>query len=313
MADREGPHRGNNDDYGHSGRDGQGRGSNNPYGNQYWGRNNNNGNQRHGDNNRIENTQRLATLHHNKRLKTEEPSRYVPADLTPDQRTYRTRFFKQLTLGDGEEKASSTPLQAFRPRVTLEQKEEAAEYAIQKASERQAEKKKANKYCHSSSEESCPGAGTRTNDPPLLENGQIKFFKNLATCLPLTTGFDIEGSTDIKYCYCPCGKDLANWRAEDENVNKLLDKEDVKIHDGKKPKVFVPIGLMDHLKKIGGSCILHFGTWNYIEKLYENYNGFGECISCSTNFFTPLKMISLLILFLPISLFQVLAINIFTN
>ena len=51
MTDREGPHRGNNDDYGHSGRDGQGRGSNNPYGNQYWGRNNGNGNQRRGTNN----------------------------------------------------------------------------------------------------------------------------------------------------------------------------------------------------------------------------------------------------------------------
>jgi hypothetical protein len=137
-------------------------------------------------------------------------------------------------------------------------------------------------FC-SSSEESCAGAGTQKKDLPSLDPGQLQFFKNLSTCLPLTTGFDLERKENIKFCHCPCGKYLAKWRAEDANVNKLLDKEDVKNHDTKKNKVFVPIGLMDHLKKIGGSCILHFGTWNYIEKLYENYNGLGECIFCSSD------------------------------
>ena len=226
----------------------------------------------------------LASLPPKKRAKTEEPSRCDPkaiADLTHDQRKYRKKFFDQLTYGDAN--SSIIPLQAFCPRVTFEQKKQAAEYAIRKAiEEHKLRYAKKQEFC-SSSAESCAGAGTQKKDLPSLDPGQIQFFKNLSTCLPLTTGFDLERKENIRFCHCPCGKYLENWRAEDTDVNKLLDKEYVKNHDTKKNKVFVPIGLMDHLKKIGGSCILHFGTWNYIEKLYENYNGLGECIFCSSD------------------------------
>ena len=79
-------------------------------------------------------------------------------------------------------------------------------------------------------------------------------------------GFDIEGSTNTKLCYCPCGKDLEPWRKENSDMDMLIDDRNIK----KNCRNFIPQGIMQHLKTEGKLCILHYGTMKYLEKLYGN-------------------------------------------
>ena len=66
-------------------------------------------------------------------------------DLTPEQQAYREKFKKQFLY---EENISGIPLQAFFPRFSEEEKEDAEQYALVNAMERQAMKreKAANDY-----------------------------------------------------------------------------------------------------------------------------------------------------------------------
>ena len=137
--------------------------------------------------------------------------------------------------------------------------------------------KAANDYS-SSDYEDYPGAAPRSTDAFALTRGHKKFFEKLKDCLPLTTGFDVEGTTNDKHCFCPCGKYVKKWRDEDQDVANLIDERYLKKSPCMKP--FQPMGLMAHLEKKGVVCILHFGTRKYLEKLYESYNGPGEFIVC---------------------------------
>ena len=121
----------------------------------------------------------------------------------------------------------------------------------------------------------------RSTDAFALTRGHKKFFEKLKDCLPLTTGFDVEGTTNDRHCFCPCGKYVKKWREEDRDVANLINKRDSK--KSSCMKSFQPMGLMAYLEKKGEVCILHFGTRKYLEKLYENYNGPGKFILCSMN------------------------------
>jgi len=220
----------------------------------------------------------------NKRSKTtEEPTpklyseKEVAKDLTPAQKEYRENFKSQLTFADN---IYGIPLQAFCPRISQKEKEEAATYALEKATERRvrqreiAARNQSNGYYSSSdSDDYYPGAASRSDhDAFALTTGQKQFFLKLKDCAPLTTGFDIEGSINNKHCYCPCGKDLKKWREDNRDVEMLFDDVDWK----RSPcRIFEPMGLMQHLEVEGEGCILHYGTRMYLEKLYENYNGPG--------------------------------------
>ena len=90
----------------------------------------------------------------------------------------------------------SIPLQAFCPRISQEEKEEATKYALQKATkyrERQRELATRNQLDghdnSSGSEEECPGATRRGSDHNAfaITKGEEQFFLNLKLCLPLTT------------------------------------------------------------------------------------------------------------------------------
>ena len=200
-------------------------------------------------------------------------------DLTPEQKAYREKFKLQILY---EGNISAIPTQAFFPRFSEEEKEDAARYALVNATKRQAMKraKAANDYSSSDCED-YPGAAPRSTDAFALTRGHKKFFNKLKDCLPLTTGFDVEGTTNDKHCFCPCGKYVKKWRDEELDVANLIDERDSNKSPCMKP--FQPMGLMAHLEKKGVACILHFGTRKYLEKLYESYNGPGEFIVCSMN------------------------------
>ena len=70
---------------------------------------------------------------------------------------------------------------------------------------------------------------------------------------------------------------MKKWREDaDRDVEMLFNNTDWK----RSPcRVFEPMGLMQHLEVEGEGCILHYGTRMYLEKLYGNYNGPGECFS----------------------------------
>ena len=128
------------------------------------------------------------------------------------------------------------PLQAFCPRVSQEEKEEATRYALEKATERRgrqreiAARNQSNGYYSSSdSDDYYPGATSHGSDHDAftLRNGQKQFFLNLKDCLPLTTGFDIEGSINNKHCHCPYGRQMKKWREDaDQDVEMLFDDMD---------------------------------------------------------------------------------------
>ena len=89
-----------------------------------------------------------------------------------------------------------------------------------------------------------------------------------------------------KYCYCPCCKQNEKWRKQHE-LDGLIDKGVI----CETSKVCEPIGIMSHLRKMGGvyeerklnkipmKCRYHYGARLFMEYLYKDYNG-GECLLC---------------------------------
>ena len=93
-------------------------------------------------------------------------------------------------------------------------------------------------------------------------------------------------------CYCPCCKQNMKWR-EQHGLDRLID-------DGvicKTFKVCEPLGMMSHLRNMGGvyeekkdrrvskipmKCRYHYGARLFMEYLYKDYNG-GECLLCYIN------------------------------
>mmetsp|Transcript_38179 Transcript_38179/g.80336 ORF Transcript_38179/g.80336 Transcript_38179/m.80336 type:complete len:882 (-) Transcript_38179:220-2865(-) len=216
--------------------------------------------------------------HRNKRFKTEEPQiiKENVDDLTSEQQAYRERF-KQLLQFEGA--IEGIPLQAFCPKYSEEEKEDAAQYALEKAEEHmKAVGRNSNEGYSSDSADSLdddyPGR-SRRNDPCALTLGQKRFFLKLKDCLPLAAGFDVEGSSSTNFCYCPCSRQMKKWREQDRDVDMLIDERDQKDRKRDPCRHFEPMGLMAHLEKEGETCILHFGTRIYLEKLYENHNGPG--------------------------------------
>ena len=104
---------------------------------------------------------------------------------------------------------------AFRPAHSAIDRQDAAQYALNMARKRLREMAAKQQALGDESESSdseydipgnCP-AGEFTITPI-----QKKFFLHLPKCPPLTTGFDIQGSTKRKQCFCPCGRDMKPWR-----------------------------------------------------------------------------------------------------
>lgn len=219
-----------------------------------------------------------------KRYKSEETTHYVKytdEDLKPAEREYKQKFRSLLKY---EDNVDNINIQAFCPKHTDEDRERAVKFALEEVEKRKLEQREERTRQQSSgiqsdsdgdSIHSYPGcARSQNNDPLVMSTGEKKFFRKLKDCLPLTTGFDIEGSEgmDIKNCYCPCGGQMEKWWSDDRDVSLLFDGKDFK----KSPcRHFGPLGLMAHLEKEGETCILHYGTRKYLEKLYENHNGPG--------------------------------------
>ena len=96
------------------------------------------------------------------------------------------------------------------------------------------------------------------------------------------------GNRNSKYCYCPCCKQNAKWRKQ-HGLDGLIKDVICKTF-----KVCEPIGIMAHLRMIGGvfeerkdsklnkvpmKCRYHYGARLFMEYLYKDYNG-GECLLC---------------------------------
>ena len=99
----------------------------------------------------------------------------------------------------------------------------------------------------------------------------------------------LGNNNNYKYCYCPCCKQNAKWRKQ-HGLDELIDDGGVIC----KSTDFIPIGIMDHLRTIGGvyeekkdrrvskipmKCRYHYGARLFMEYLYKDYNG-GECLLC---------------------------------
>ena len=82
---------------------------------------------------------------------------------------------------------------------------------------------------------------------------------------------------------CPCCRQNAKWRKQD-GLDKLIDEDIV----CDKFKACVPLGLMSHLRKMGGvysekvnrkleqvpmKCKFHYGARMFLEYLYKDYHG----------------------------------------
>ena len=101
-----------------------------------------------------------------------------------------------------------------------------------------------------------------------------EFAAALSECSPLTLGFlaSTEAVDDVPcYCFCPCSKQMASWRAE-----KLADSEDLLFQDVTKcrDQQFTPEGLEEHCNAImrnSGdleSRFLHGMVHKYLEALF---------------------------------------------
>ena len=111
----------------------------------------------------------------------------------------------------------------------------------------------------------------------------VLFFLHFWLLLSLSAG-------DHKLCYCPCSRQNEKWRKQ-YGLENLIDR-DVLCSSF---TVCEPLGLMSHLKKVGGVfeekenrkmkqvpmlCKFHYGANIFLRELYKDYNG-GE-IGCIT-------------------------------
>lgn len=114
-----------------------------------------------------------------------------------------------------------------------------------------------------------------------LSPTEESFIKALPYCLPLDRGFHVTDKVASKICYCPCGPNVAPWRAA-HHVS--LDGDCAKYS-------FQPNWLMDHLKMEGGvfeereqkkkvkrdlRCMYHYAAAEYLRKLYADWHVDGK-------------------------------------
>jgi hypothetical protein len=104
-----------------------------------------------------------------------------------------------------------------------------------------------------------------------------EFAAALSDCPPLTLGFLANDKGDMKspdfacFCFCPCSKQMAPWRAE-----KLSDTEEVLYQDviRCKDRQFTPEGLEEHCRIVMNtsrdleSRFLHGMVHKYLESLF---------------------------------------------
>jgi hypothetical protein len=103
-------------------------------------------------------------------------------------------------------------------------------------------------------------------EPPYLD-----FSDTLRYCHPMTSGFHNKDRNGA-FCYCPCGKNMANWRKivgvqdffeEKDNI----DGADKLCNSGKKR----PRELLQHVETLKAGCKAHEIIWKFLNEVFENY------------------------------------------
>jgi hypothetical protein len=98
----------------------------------------------------------------------------------------------------------------------------------------------------------------------------LEFSKTLRYCYPMTSGFhdkDWNGAC----CYCPCGKNLANWR-KIFGVQDFLEETDR--YGANKLCNLVqkrPRELLQHVKTKKEGCKAHAIVWHFLNEVFANY------------------------------------------
>lgn len=160
------------------------------------------------------------------------------------------------------------PREEFRPTKTNKQKDGAMRYALKEAVEEQELRGEMIQEMEDAestdSGDDYPFAVNGRHDPGILTTTKRQFIQKLKNCHPLHMGFDIGSSTNNKYCYCPCGKDLEPWRRENPDVNMVINKS-ANINCN----YYQPEGFRQHLQAREKDFILHYATMKYLEKLYD--------------------------------------------
>jgi hypothetical protein len=99
----------------------------------------------------------------------------------------------------------------------------------------------------------------------------LDFSDRLRYCYPMTSGFHNEDGNGA-FCYCPCGKGMADWRKL-VGVQDFLEQEDR--YGGnplcKSGNKLLPRQLLQHVKAIKERCRAHEIIWHFLNGVFENY------------------------------------------
>ena len=103
------------------------------------------------------------------------------------------------------------------------------------------------------------------------EVAYLDFSNTLRYCYPMTSGFHNKDRNGA-FCYCPCGKGMADWRKL-VGVQDFLEQEDR--YGGnqlcKSGNKLLPRELLQHVEAIKERCRAHEIIWQFLNGVFENY------------------------------------------
>jgi hypothetical protein len=113
--------------------------------------------------------------------------------------------------------------------------------------------------------------GKRNHCKPELP--YLDFSDTLRHCSPMTSGFHNKDQNGA-FCYCPCGKKMADWRKV-VGVQDFLEQATNGADKLCKSRKKRPLQLLEHVKTMKNGCAAHAIIWQFLNKVFGNYYGKG--------------------------------------